>query len=115
MGVTGELIDGKRRISFDGKVTVEHVAELKKTLDDALNTQEDIELLFSSVSDVDLAGLQLLCSFHRTVVGAHKKISRKGSMPDVMQKGVAEAGFDRLSGCRRDDQDSCLWTTPRKA
>ncbi len=96
-------------IKFSGDMTVQHAINNRDVLIKALKATDKVLLDFENVTDVDLAGLQLLCSAHRTVILSGKQISCIGPLPEVMRKAVERAGYDRLIGCREDGQESCIW------
>jgi len=104
-----EMAGGKGTVTLDGEVTVRCAAEIRNVLMKALDESDEIAVDFSNVTSVDLAGLQLICSAHRSVTLAGKRLSCSGAIPDAMKKTVKEAGYDRLTGCRQDDQKSCFW------
>jgi anti-anti-sigma regulatory factor len=98
-------------ILLDSDLTIQNVLELRKTLIEHATAGKILLLDLSLVRDVDVAGLQLLCSAHRTVQKLGGVIRPEGAMPEIVCKAVVLTGFDRPSGCRFGQAGSCLWGT----
>jgi len=109
MGARVDVTDRKGTIILDGEITVRYAAEIKDILLKTLDEADEIIMQCAAVTTVDLAGLQLICSIHRSITLAGKRLFCAGLLPDAMRKIIAEAGYDRLTGCRQDDQKSCFW------
>ena len=106
---TVEQSDEKKILTLEGDLTIIHVAELKKILQDAIDNSNHIELNLDKVTDVDLSCLQLFCSAHRTSLNLKKTISIGSNHPDVFREAIRDAGFPLNKGCERDPDGSCLW------
>ena len=55
-------------LKLDETLTIPHVARQRMALLQALEESKQVELDTGAVSEVDVAGLQLLCSAHRSAV-----------------------------------------------
>ena len=88
------------------ELTIRTVAAVKATLVEALRTADAVTLDGAGVQEVDLAGLQLLCSLHRTGVASDKPIAFvNGRRSQVIDEIAVKAGFPRHVGCT----SGCLW------
>jgi len=102
---TGSLI-------ADGPFTVQQAADFKDTLTKALSEVERLEINFYTVTEVDLACLQLLCSAHKTCVKANKMMSITGRQSEALKKAIKDAGYKRRKGCKAaGDNNQCLWVS----
>jgi ABC-type transporter Mla MlaB component len=105
--------DGPNRtIHLHGPLDLPNVRMVHRTLMDALNRPGESGrwtlINLSALTRVDLAGLQLLCSGHRTAVfhGDNLKIQA----PDWFHEASSSAGFDqRRSTCPYRRDGNCLW------
>jgi anti-anti-sigma regulatory factor len=97
-------------IKLDGNLTVNHAEELRMLLIKALVDAGHVRVDFGSVTDVDLSCLQLLCSAHRSASRMKRRLSLSGGWPEPFRQAVEDAGYMRLTGCRLDNDHSCLWT-----
>jgi anti-anti-sigma regulatory factor len=93
-------------VKLPAEVTLSHVAEIREMLLTALHSREPLELDGHSVTDVDMAGLQLLCSLHRGTVQQGTTVAFIGGQRgDVIERAQVKAGFLRHVGCA----EGCLW------
>ncbi|MBF0097292.1 MAG: STAS domain-containing protein [Magnetococcales bacterium] len=99
-GATGALI-------LSGPLTIQHALPLKEALLRIGAEIKHVSVNLEQVSSLDLTALQLLCSAHRDWVKKGKKITREGTVPDIVNRVVREAGF---AGCVGGEDAIGLWT-----
>jgi anti-anti-sigma regulatory factor len=95
-------------LRLSGSLTVQNAGELRKALLEALSTAEIVELELGDHLEIDIAGLQLLCSAHRSFLAKRRKLLLK-RRPESFQQTLAAAGLERHHGCSRYPHDGCLW------
>jgi anti-anti-sigma regulatory factor len=109
------IVDDSKKTGLlvaDGKITVQQAGDFKDTLTKALSEVDRLEINFDTVTEVDLACLQLLCSAHKTCVKANKTMSITGRQPEVLKKAIKDAGYERHKGCKEaGDNNQCLWVS----
>lgn len=96
-------------LTIAGAVTVQRMEELKALLVDAMARADRVVIDLSQVTEVDLCGLQLLCSARRTAVQFHKSLAFAGPKPDALLRAAEEAGVCVRSGCGMDERGRCTW------
>ena len=96
-------------IMLEGDITLPHMEELKGVLIKALVNADDVSLSMEHVREVDLSGLQLLCSAHRSAIRFKKQLAFSGRRPKALIDAVEAAGYARVTGCKLDHEKSCLW------
>lgn len=96
-------------VKLEGSLSIERADELKKMLCAGLDGAETLMLDFKEVTKIDLSFLQLLCSLCRTAAGTKTGLKWRGTAPDILQKTVAEAGYNHSRGCFTDRDVLCLW------
>ena len=84
--------------------TVWQAPEIRTALLEQLAAQGPFELDLGEVDEVDLTGLQLLCSAHRTATARGKEF-RVTRWSEAFERAVETAGFHRHQGC----SEGCLW------
>ncbi len=109
MAIEAEGQENGGVLTIAGAVTVQRAAELKAVLVDALAKADRVAIDLSGVTDVDLCGLQLLCSAQRTASGSRKRLALVGPAPDVFRRAAADAGFCVRTGCGAEDPGKCPW------
>lgn len=95
-------VDGEKKgIVFSGRLTYPNVSVLRGRLTEGLE-EEDVEISFADVDEVDLSFLQLLCAALKTAEGASRKVSVAGPVPPGVRELVETAGMVSPLG-RGDD------------
>ncbi len=95
--------------SLSSTLTVQHTAELRLAILEAFEECAHVSIDLTGVTDIDVAGLQLLCAAHSFAVTRGRTLSLEiPASGAVAQKG-GEAGFVRHTGCSVHDKDACPW------
>jgi len=103
--------DGVERVVvLEGELRLAQAANVRRELLDALRPGQTTVADLSGVTEVDLAGLQLICSAHRTYRNRQACFRVRG-MPDAMRRTAEAAGFDaHHSVCPyRAGDAGCIW------
>ncbi|MEO5364842.1 MAG: STAS domain-containing protein [Magnetococcus sp. WYHC-3] len=100
-------IDDSGLLTLSGDLTIQHAAEVKEALLQSLEHAHNITLALAKVGRVDLAGLQLLCAFHRRLHAEGRILSVSGNIPDTLASRIALTGFEN---CLPGETNSTLWT-----
>jgi len=101
---------GKRGVlTLEGAVTVQRAEEIRSFLLSALEAVDEVALDLGKVTEVDLCGLQLLCSAQRTASKWDKRLAPAGEVPAGLRKTAEEAGRCFHSGCGATDHAQCPW------
>ncbi len=95
-------------LTFKGALTIEDAAELKSVIADALATSTGLVVDAAEIESTDLSCLQLLCSAHRSAVGAGKSLEILNSGGEFAAV-LRAAGYCRNAGCLRPSCSDCLW------
>lgn len=84
--------------------------EILGALQEALAAHRPVLLDLSAVTGIDLAGLQLICSAHRTAVATGTGFSLSTPLSPLLTARAREAGFPRQAVCVGDLECACLWS-----
>jgi ABC-type transporter Mla MlaB component len=97
------------RLTLERELVINRARELKAALTAGIGERTIVELDLSNVSEIDVSGLQLLCSAHRTALskGGNLRISALPSAEIVL--AVRNSGFSRRAACRSDVASGCIW------
>lgn len=98
-------------VVINGEITILNAVEIKSVLLDVFSGGNDLHLDMKGVTEVDLTGLQLICSAHIASI----KLGRRFvvNLPvesESLIKIVHDAGFIRHLGCTMDISKTCIWT-----
>ena len=91
-GETGVLV-------IEGEMIIEHAEELKIILLEALEIQDSLDIAMERVNKVDLFGLQVLCSAHRSAMKAGKELTLFGERPQALRQAIVMAGYGSMVAC----------------
>jgi anti-anti-sigma regulatory factor len=105
---------GTRIVVVSGEMTIQNSGDLRNALLEAFSAGEGVCLEMGKVTEVDLAGLQLLCAAHRTSITDQKHFSISGIDNEAIQSVILDAGFPRRTGCSKDIGKTCVWTGGEK-
>jgi anti-anti-sigma regulatory factor len=97
-----------REIGFCGAMTILHAGEIRTAMLEALAEADEVRLEMAQVKEIDLMGLQLLCSAHRTSVSLNKRFILGGCCASVKET-IQDSGFKRYVGCEQDVDHTCIW------
>lgn len=98
----------KKRLCLEGELTVSNAAPLRERFLEALKQNDQVEIDLDQVTMVDLAGLQLLCSAHRTAVAQGKTLTLKNPLVPALQQARALSGFIFNRSCRFNPAGDCF-------
>lgn len=104
---------GSLLVRAEGELTVQHAAEFRTCLLDALGRAQSIRVDLQAIEDMDLTCLQLLCSAHKTALSAGRELSLDYDGSDLLERSIGRGGFFRSRGCALDQNDCCLWIQRR--
>jgi len=85
-------------------LTVQRILEVKQALAQALSAGTTVTLDLKQVTEVDLTGLQLLCSAHRWAADRGRELAIADPGP-ALYGAARRSGFAGRKGCR----SGCLW------
>lgn len=95
-------------VAISGPLTIQRIDEARSGLLQAFGLGKKVRLSLAAVTEVDVTGLQLLCSAHRTALARMLDFSL-GSGCEALTSTAGAAGMLRHIGCPRDPDGSCVW------
>jgi len=99
-------------LTIDEPLTIENVSGLKALFLDAYKQANHLTIRFNSLPDIDLTGLQLFCSAHRTFSEGNKEMTVDFTHADIFKKQAKKIGLIRHRGCDLERSNNCLWRKP---
>ena len=95
-------------LELSGELTVREARRLQALLGQGLGRRDRIEVDLSGATEVDIAGLQLMCAAHKSAAERGKQIVLRG-VPECIGLTAKAAGFRRLDACVACPEEACLW------
>jgi anti-anti-sigma factor len=96
------------RLDISGAMTIASAAELLSVLTQAFAEAPTIHCDLTGVHDIDAAGLQILCSAHRTADHEGKQFFLHGIQREPLHTTIIRAGCAGKSRCTRHEKDPCI-------
>ena len=96
------------RLQGEEGLTIAQVGRIRECLLQGFTEAEQLVLDLTAVVEVDLAGLQLLCSAHRFAVLHDKSLMVTGGNARIRSL-VQAAGFVRSTPCTIGKDAPCCW------
>lgn len=100
-------------VRISGDMTIPNASELRERLLEAFRQADCVTLDLNGVTGIDVSGLQLLCSAHRSSVVLNKAFTIVGREQPAVRDVASAAGQLRSSGCAQDVCHTCIWTGGR--
>ena len=96
-------------VAISGPMTIQQVDQLRLGLLKAFDLGKKVQISLAAVTEVDVTGLQLLCSAHRTSIVRGLDFSVFGSENKILALVAKQAGMRRHIGCSEDVCGTCVW------
>ena len=109
--ITRDWVDDTQqavRLNIYGSMTVAYAAELLPALTEAFAAAPTIHFDLSGVDEIDAAGLQLLCSAHRTARKEGKQLYLHGIEREPFYTIITRAGYVRKTCCNPHEKFPCI-------
>jgi ABC-type transporter Mla MlaB component len=100
---------GVTEVVIVGEMTIVWANELKSGLQQAFARGKKVQISLAGVTDADLAGMQLLCSSHRTSIDKEQGFDVVNADVEAVWKVAKRAGLHRQTGCSLDVNKTCVW------
>ncbi len=100
-------------VTIAGPMTIAYAGESREQLLAAFEKANTITADLCGVTEIDVAGLQLLCSAHLSSIRMNKTFSIISGPGSVVWEAADAAGQLRQMGCVVDVCHTCIWTGGR--
>lgn len=97
-------------VTVQGRLAIDTAAELQHLLMEQLDTSSSIILDISGTTEVDLAGIQVICSACRTALDGHKHFNFAScKLAAETKKTITDIGIYRQVSCKHNADQPCIW------
>jgi len=97
-------------LSIEGSITLDSVTAVKDAFMKALSQSDELVVDINAATEVDVAGLQLLCACYRFAMHRNKTISLKGEEPSPVMQAMDRIGLSQCESCNVGFPVGCMWT-----
>ncbi len=92
------------QVKLEAELTLTRASEIKPRLLEAIAEGGDVELDCSAVTEIDVAGLQLICALHRYLDVQKRELRLVGDL-DLVRSASKRAAFNGDAPCL----PTCFW------
>src|SRR6185369_5580573 len=86
----GEII-----ITSGDRLTIENAADFARLVREALEASKNVAVEFEPALEIDITGLQILCSACKTAAAVGKTFSYHGPQPEALAALISASGAER--------------------
>ncbi len=96
-------------VTSGDRLTIENAAEFSRIVREALEASSIIELEFDPAVEIDITGLQIICSACKSAANSGKIFSYHGQQPQTLADIIKSSGAERHSACKHNNNSTCIW------
>ena len=100
----GEII-----ITSGDRLTIENAAEFSRIVREALEASTNVAIEFEPAVEIDITGVQILCSACKSAAQSGKTFSFHGSRPQALADIISISGTERNAICKHNNDSTCIW------
>ncbi len=100
----GEII-----VTSGNRLTIENAAEFSRLVSEALGASSTVALEFEPAVEIDITGLQVLCSACKSAAQSGKSFSYLGPQPQALADIISSSGAERHAACKHNNDTTCIW------
>jgi anti-anti-sigma regulatory factor len=100
----GEII-----ITSGARLTIENAAEFSRIIREALEASKNVALEFEPAVEIDITGLQILCSACKSAASGGNSFSCHGPQPQALADIIISSGAGRNAACKHNNDSTCIW------
>lgn len=101
--------DGHMVISSGDRLTIENAAEFSRLISEAFEASHLVAVEFDPAVEIDITGVQVLCSACKSAVNSGKIFSYSGPQPQALTDIISSSGAERHAGCKHTNNSPCIW------
>lgn len=98
------------RLSLQGEMTISGMSSMKEAFQKGIDSSDMLVVDCAGVAAIDISGMQLLCSAHRSAVSLGKSLIAENLTEGQLSSSLDEAGFRRHKACPLAPKgEPCIW------
>ena len=100
----GEII-----ITSGDRLTIETASEFSLLLKESLEASKNVAIEFDPAVEIDITGMQILCSACKSAAQSGKTFSYHGLQPEALADLIVASGAERHAVCKHNNDCTCIW------
>jgi len=100
----GEII-----ITSGERLTIESASEFSRIVKESLETAHLVAIEFEPSVEIDITGVQILCSSCKSAAVSGKVFTYHGPQPQALAEIITACGAERHAVCKHNNEHTCIW------
>ena len=100
----GEII-----ITSGDRLTVDNAGAFSGLVREALDASRSVAVEFEPEVEIDITGVQILCSACKNAAAGGNSFSYHGPLPPSLADIIIACGAERHAACRHNNDFNCIW------
>lgn len=101
--------DGQMVITSGDRLTIENAAEFSRLISEAFEASHVVSVEFEPDVEIDITGVQVLCSACKSAAQGGKIFSYHGPQPQALANIIISSGAERRAVCKHNNDSTCIW------
>jgi anti-anti-sigma regulatory factor len=100
----GEII-----INSGNRLTVETAGDFLQLVRETLDASKSVAIEFEAVVEIDITGVQIICSACKSAAAGGKSFSCQGPQPQGLADIINAYGAGHYAACNYNNDSTCIW------
>jgi len=96
-------------ITSGARLTIESATEFSRIISEALEASQNVALEFEPTVEIDITGVQILCSACKSAARSGKTFTYRGPQPQALAGIITSSGAERNAVCKHNNDTTCTW------
>lgn len=96
-------------ISSGDRLTIESAGEFAQLIREGLEASQHVSVEFEPDVEMDITGIQIICSACKTAAASGKNFSYQGARPSALADLIEACGVERHATCKQNNNSTCIW------
>jgi anti-anti-sigma regulatory factor len=101
--------NGATIITSGNRLTIENAADFSRIVREALEASSSVSIEFEPTVEIDITGVQILCSACKCAANSGKIFSYQGLQPQALTAIIISCGAERRAVCKYNNDSTCIW------
>ncbi len=101
--------NGEIVITSGDRLTIENAAEFARLIREGMETAHQVRVEFEAECELDITGLQVLCSACKTAAAHGKVFLCSGQRSQALVDMIESCGAARHAVCKQNNNSTCIW------
>lgn len=96
-------------ITSGDRLTIETAAEFSRIVREALGASKNVALEFEPGLEIDITGMQVLCSACKSAAQNGNVFLYRGPQPQALAGIITSSGTEPNAVCKHNNNSTCVW------